>query len=35
MEYWSAEKKQDVIPISITPTLHYSNTPELVELKDS
>jgi hypothetical protein len=32
LECW---KKQDVIPIAITPTLHYSNTPELVELKDS
>jgi hypothetical protein len=37
MEWWSIGvlKKQDVIPIAITPTLHYSNTPELVELKDS
>ncbi len=35
MEYWSAEKKQDVIPLTIIPTLQYSNTPELVKFKDS
>ena len=34
MEYWSVEKK-DVNPIAITPTLQYSNTPKLVELKNT
>jgi hypothetical protein len=30
MEYWSIEKK-DIKPLAITPTLHYSNAPELIE----
>ncbi len=37
LEYWSVGvlKKQDVIPIAITPTLQYSNTSKLLEFKDS
>ena len=34
MEYWSVEKDL-VDPIAISPTLQCSNTPKLVELKDS
>ena len=33
MEYWSVEKKKDINPITITPTLQYSNTPKLVEVE--
>jgi len=32
MEYWSIEKK-DIKPLAITPSLHYSNTPKLIENK--
>ena len=32
MEYWSIEKK-DINPLAITPTLQYSNTPKLIEIK--
>ena len=32
MEYWSIEKN-DVKPLAITPTLHYSNTPNLIEIQ--
>jgi hypothetical protein len=31
MGYWSIEKK-DIKPLAITPTLHYSNTPKLIEI---
>ncbi len=34
MEYWSVEKK-DIISLVITPTLQYSNTPELIEIESS
>jgi len=34
MEYWSVEKK-DVNPFVITPTLQYSNIPELMKIKSS
>jgi hypothetical protein len=30
MEYWSVEKK-DINPSVTTPTLQYSNTPNLIE----
>jgi hypothetical protein len=32
MEYWSIEKK-DINPLAITPSLQYSNTPKLIEIK--
>jgi hypothetical protein len=32
MEYWSIEKK-DIKPLSITPTLQYSNTPKLIKIE--
>jgi hypothetical protein len=31
LEYWSIEKK-DIMPLAITPTLHYSNALELIEI---
>jgi hypothetical protein len=34
MEYWSVEKK-DLNPLTIAPTLHYSNTPKLIEIESS
>jgi hypothetical protein len=34
MEYWSVEKKV-VNPLPITPTLHCSNTPKLMEIESS
>ena len=33
MEYWSVEKKIDINPFVITPTLQYSNTPKLLEIE--
>jgi len=33
MEYWSVEK--NIIPLVITPTLHYSKTLELNEIESS
>jgi hypothetical protein len=32
MEYWSVEKR-DVTPLAVNPTLQYSNTPKLIEIK--
>ena len=32
MEYWSIEKT-DIKPLAITPTLHYSNTPNSIEIQ--
>jgi len=34
MEYCSIDKK-DINPLAITPTLHYSNTPKLIEIETS
>jgi hypothetical protein len=34
MECWSVDKKH-IIPLAITPTLHYSNTPKLFEIECS
>ena len=34
MDYWSVEKK-DVNPLAITPTLQYSNNPNLMEIESS
>jgi hypothetical protein len=34
MEYWRVGKK-DVNPLAITPTLQYSNTPNLMEIESS
>jgi hypothetical protein len=34
MEYWSFEKKASN-PFVITPTLHYSKTPKVIEMKAS
>jgi len=34
MEYWSVEKN-DINPFAITPTLQYSNTPNLIEIESS
>jgi hypothetical protein len=34
MEYWSVDKK-GINPLAITPTLHYSNTPKLIENETS
>jgi len=32
MKYWSVEKK-DINPFFITPILHHSNTPKLIEIE--
>jgi len=32
MEYWSVDKK-GINPLTITPTLQYSNTPKLIEIE--
>jgi hypothetical protein len=33
LEYWSdGVLKKDVKPLAITPTLQYSNAPELIEI---
>jgi hypothetical protein len=32
LEYWSIEKT-DIKPLAITPTLHYSNTPNSIEIQ--
>ena len=32
MEYWSVEKK-DTNPFVITPILHHSNAPKLIEIE--
>ena len=32
MEHWSVEKK-DIDPLVITPILHYSDTPKLIEIE--
>jgi len=34
MEYWGVEKK-DINPFVITPTLQYSNTLKLIEIKSA
>ena len=34
MEYWSADKKA-INPLTITPTLQYSNTPKLIQIETS
>ena len=34
MAHWSVKKK-DINPFVITPTLHYSNTPKLIEIESS
>jgi len=32
MEYWSVDKK-GINPLTITPTLQYSNTPKLIQIE--
>ena len=32
LEYWSIEKT-DIKPLAVTPTLQYSNTPNLFEIR--
>jgi hypothetical protein len=34
MEYWSVEKK-DSNPLAVTPTLQYSNAPNLIGIESS
>jgi hypothetical protein len=34
LEYWSVDKK-GINPLTITPTLQYSNTPKLIEIETS